>query len=359
MSKRILAVISDIHSSPQYVSIFKEIIKSGADIHIFVSPVSNSTFVQNLLENSIPFQEINLSTNSNCIKQLMRIFFYIRKNRIEIVYSSGQWATIVTTIAARLANRKKIIFTRHYSDFHHKRGMKHWIYIDRLIAKLATRIIAVSKNVAVLMTDLEKIDCKKIEVIYNSIDFDTFYTVRNQEKSNETLIIGVVSRLVSLKGINFTIKAFKEFLLIKPNAKLILIGGNSSESHNIFEELASIPSSNVELIEHTANMKNWYSKFDVFVHVPVSRNAEAFGLVYLEALAAGVPCIFTKSGILNEVDIFNDYFIAVDFENYEQIYKSLVSLLVYNFKLELVPENLFEEFSESKMTSRYLDLLIT
>ena len=39
---------------------------------------------------------------------------------------------------------------------------------------------------------------------------------------------------------------------------------------------------------------------DVFIHVPIDDTAEAFGQVYVEALAAGVPAVFTLSGIAND-----------------------------------------------------------
>jgi glycosyltransferase involved in cell wall biosynthesis len=40
----------------------------------------------------------------------------------------------------------------------------------------------------------------------------------------------------------------------------------------------------------------------VFVHVPEDQHAEAFGLVYIESLMAGVPCVFTRSGIMHDLD---------------------------------------------------------
>lgn len=43
-----------------------------------------------------------------------------------------------------------------------------------------------------------------------------------------------------------------------------------------------------------------YRTFDVFVHAPVGREYEAFGQVYVEALAMGVPSVFTLSGVAND-----------------------------------------------------------
>ena len=40
--------------------------------------------------------------------------------------------------------------------------------------------------------------------------------------------------------------------------------------------------------------------FDIFIHVPIDLESEAFGLIYIEALAAGIPSIFTLSGVAPE-----------------------------------------------------------
>src|SRR5256885_4070776 len=39
---------------------------------------------------------------------------------------------------------------------------------------------------------------------------------------------------------------------------------------------------------------------DVFVHAPIAPQVEAFGQVYVEAMAAGVPSVITRAGIRSE-----------------------------------------------------------
>jgi len=49
-----------------------------------------------------------------------------------------------------------------------------------------------------------------------------------------------------------------------------------------------------------SNVRALYHVFDVFVHVPINSYCEAFGQTYVEALACGVPSVFTLSGIAPE-----------------------------------------------------------
>ena len=44
-----------------------------------------------------------------------------------------------------------------------------------------------------------------------------------------------------------------------------------------------------------------YSIMDIFIHAPIAYDEEAFGLVYLEAMASAIPCIFTISGISGSI----------------------------------------------------------
>ncbi|MBL0097760.1 MAG: glycosyltransferase [Bacteroidetes bacterium] len=58
-----------------------------------------------------------------------------------------------------------------------------------------------------------------------------------------------------------------------------------------------LPSDSYIKIEFERDLFSLYSIFDYFIHAPIDPSVEAFGQVYIEALAAGIPSIFTLSGI--------------------------------------------------------------
>ena len=43
-----------------------------------------------------------------------------------------------------------------------------------------------------------------------------------------------------------------------------------------------------------------YRLFDVYVHAPIDGQEEAFGQTYVEALASGIPSVFSLSGVAPE-----------------------------------------------------------
>ena len=66
---------------------------------------------------------------------------------------------------------------------------------------------------------------------------------------------------------------------------------------------------------------------NIFVHVPIDDHSEAFGQIYVEALAAGVPSIFTLSGIAPDFVVDNKNALVVPFKNSEAIYEAMLKIL--------------------------------
>jgi glycosyltransferase involved in cell wall biosynthesis len=92
--------------------------------------------------------------------------------------------------------------------------------------------------------------------------------------------------------------------------------------------LNDLPSSCWRLIEFEERMEALYHCFDIFVHVPVDADVEAFGQVYIEALAAGIPCIFTASGIANEIQPSDEVCKFVPYRDEQAIFLAIKNILM-------------------------------
>ncbi|MBY0424108.1 MAG: glycosyltransferase family 4 protein, partial [Cytophagales bacterium] len=110
----------------------------------------------------------------------------------------------------------------------------------------------------------------------------------------------VISRYTHWKGIQYTIPAFKELLKKYPEAVLVLANAQGEYANEIQHLLSELPNDSYREIRFESQLGALYSLFDVFVHVPIDEHSEAFGQVYVESLAAGVPSVFTRSGIAND-----------------------------------------------------------
>ena len=104
---------------------------------------------------------------------------------------------------------------------------------------------------------------------------------------------GFVGRITAEKGITFLIEAFRR--CASPEDRLLIAGQGSKEIGEStlaeVEELARLDP-RIQLLGFVAEgqMSNFYASLDAFVFPSVNR-LEAFGMVQMEAITAGVPVI--------------------------------------------------------------------
>ena len=237
-------------------------------------------------------------------------------------------------IAARLAGVKKRIYSRHHGSYHHE-YFPSAIKYDRFINFLSTDVVAISENVKNILID-EGVAPEKIHLIHHGFDLDAFRNV-TAEKINQMKakylpapgypVFGVISRYIEWKGIQFIIPAFKKILEAYPQAHLILANARGHYEKQIKKLLKEIPQQNYTEIAFEDDLFTLYKLFDVYVHAPVNKNIEAFGQTYVEALAAGIPSVFTLSGVAKEFIVNRKNALVVDFQNSNAIYNATMELL--------------------------------
>jgi len=232
---------------------------------------------------------------------------------------------------------------------------------DRFINFFSTQIVAISENVKNVLTKQEGVNESKIHLIHHGFDQSLFEC--NNELLKSTLktkynltsndpIIGVVSRYTKWKGIQYIIPAFKELLLEFPNSKLVLANASGDYKQHIQLLLSELPSSSYCEIEFEKDIFALYSIFNIFVHVPIDANSEAFGQTYIESLMSGIPSVFTLSGIANEfiVDDFNAS--VVPFQDSTAIYNAFIKIMMNkDFKNRIVHNGLISVNKNFKLTT--------
>jgi glycosyltransferase involved in cell wall biosynthesis len=123
------------------------------------------------------------------------------------------------------------------------------------------------------------------------------------------------------------IPAFKELLNEKPNAILLLANAVGDYTTEIQSLLSTLPATSYREIKFEHDMPAFYKLMDIFLHVPIDAASEAFGQVYVEALAAQLPCIYTLSGIANEFVIDKENALVVPFMDSDSILSAINVIL--------------------------------
>jgi len=266
---------------------------------------------------------------------ITRLTKLLRHDRPDIVHTHLLDASVAGLTAAVLAGVKRRVHTRHHGAEAHM-YYPHGVYYDKYISRLSKRIMATTSSVYKILVDLEHVDPNKIDIINYGYDLATFSP--QSDSSADMLrkyglegcwpIVGVISRFVEGKGIQYVIPAFARLLKDHPNAKLVLanaVGDYSDEIESLLK--AHLDSERYSLISFEPDIFSLYSVFDVFVHVPIGPDFEAFGQTYIEALYMGIPSVFTLSGIAHDFIEDGKNALVVPYCDSEAIYNALHRLL--------------------------------
>jgi len=367
-SKRILALLSDVDFSPQLVAILQELFDRGGVIRIVLIGSADSQIAKQIKLRGWKSKNIRQRGKITSMCNFLLFSIEIIRHRPNTLFASGQFATIIGMLSAKLFSIPNRVFIRHHSNIHHKYAMKFGIAIDQVSNRLATTIVAVSEVVKRILIDVESVNSDKVEIIYNGvnlIDFNSLLPVsREVSKQNFEKVplfhIGVISRLTEWKGVEYTATAFVRLQKEFPESRLHIVGAFADSYLDVREILSKVASNTYTLDKVNSKIPYFLQGLDAFVHVPISFEDEAFGIVYIEALASGIPCIFTQSGVLNELETPDRYAAIVAHRNSEEIYLNLKEMIQGNYQSKsAVPESWLDQFSLDSMAKAYGELLLS
>lgn len=268
-----------------------------------------------------------------CIFKIWTLFLFSRPN---IVHTHLFDASLIGMIASFFSGVKKRVLTRHHSDYHHVYHPSAVKY-DKLINKLSTNIIAVSDTVKSILVEKEQVESDKIITIEHAVDLSMFdensideNRIRNLKEKyqieNNARVIGVISRFTEWKGIQYIIPAFKHYFEKFPDSILVLANATGDYKNEIVKLLEELPKHSYRTISFEKDSAALFQVFNMFIHVPISPSVEAFGQVYIEALASKIPCVFTKSGIGTKILVNKKNCLIVDYLNSDEIVDAMLRI---------------------------------
>jgi len=197
-----------------------------------------------------------------------------------------------------------------------------------------------------VLVDNEKVSPDKIHLVHHGFDLVAFEHIeedrikaihQNYNPNKKRPVIGVIARWIEWKGIQYIIPAFKKLLIDYPGALLVLANANGPYKKEIEELLNGLPENSYQIIQFENDLFALYQLFDVYVHTPINYHIEAFGQTYVEALASGIPSIFTPSGVASEFIEHEKNALVIPFKDSDATYHSITRILVENsFREELI-----------------------
>ena len=163
------------------------------------------------------------------------------------------------------------------------------IILQRLVSKIDGRI-AVSKPA---MDFVSKHFPGKYTIIPNGVDTEHFSPDISpiDELCDGKLNILFVGRLEKRKGADYLLKAYQQIKRDIPNSRLIIVGPGTRLRHKYEKQVKQSGLEDVVFVGYTtyAELPRYYKTADIFC-APAT-GWESFGIVLLEAMAAGKPVV--------------------------------------------------------------------
>jgi glycosyltransferase involved in cell wall biosynthesis len=349
--KRVIYIVSDINKALSFEWIALGL-KNKFDLKFILIGKEGSVFSAFLKSHLIKYYEIDETKYPTKLHQGIQLFKILRRERPDTIHTHLWKANLLGLSVSWILRIKQRIYTRHHATIHYDQfpAGRKW---DIMCNKMATHIVAISRNIQEILIDRDKADSKKIHLIHHGFDLDYFKLISDEQvqrlrtkydlTSNSFPVIGVVSRYVDWKGIQYIIPGFQKVLIRHPRAKLILANAHGDYEGIVKQMLNSLPKESFIEIKFEENLAALYNLFDVFVHVPIDPYVEAFGQTYVESLIVRVPSVFTMSGVAREFIKHKHNAWVVDFKNSDQIADGINEIL-NNSELK---ENLMNTGSES------------
>jgi glycosyltransferase involved in cell wall biosynthesis len=199
-------------------------------------------------------------------------------------------------------------------------GASYIAFMEKISARRAKTVIAVSENCKKELEELYKIDAKKIFVLNNFVDEKLFFP--EEGEPHKTIRILFSGRLEERKGLSGLLE-LALFMESKPEYELWM----AVNSKDNCERFSNYKNTRIYYNLDIPGMRKFYSSGDVF-YFPT--RYEGFSMATLEALASGTPVIGTRFAIPEELRRYD--FVKIFEENDLEIMLKTIGELIQKNK---------------------------
>ena len=289
------------------------------DINKF-NNIASKVIVVNMVHKIDPKQDL-FSIN--------RVRSLIKKYKPDIVYGHSSKAGAISRIA-NMGLHSKCIYNPHGWAFNMRQSKKKkqmYIMIEKMLAPLCQKIVCISDAEKESALRYKICSAKKLQVIYNGIDFEEFDKEVSQKVNvsvpKNSFVIGMVGRLSEQKAPDVFVNAAKLIKEKIPNAYFLMVGDGDLRS-DIELQIETLGLKDSFYITGWVDNPAAYMKL-MDVGMLLSR-WEGFGLVLPEYMLAGVPILATDVDAIPNIIQDGENGLLVEKDNYREASKQVIVL---------------------------------
>jgi L-malate glycosyltransferase len=246
----------------------------------------------------------------------------------QVIFLHGSTQVLWAKIAILLKKQKCIIIVRE-TQANHLKTRQDWFWLSAALL-LANKIIFLTREYQLEIKKKLSLfyNSKKIAVIANGIDLSQFKPVLKLE--NDTVVIGMQSRIVKIKDHKTLLRAFamlvKDTLITNKKVLLKIVGdGDCREDLQQLTKELEID----KQVEFTGmltedQLVNLLAGLDIYVHASFG---ETMSTAIMQAMACGKPVIASDVPGINNMIINNVTGILVPIADAALLYEKIKSLI--------------------------------
>ncbi len=219
----------------------------------------------------------------------------IREHQIDTVFSFLLHANLISAIAGRFCRG-----VRFFQSIQTTQSKPRWHWrVQRWIAAAAEKIVVPSDSVAQVAMERSGIERDQLRVIANGVNLHDFTSrpdhARKKSASNAGFNIAFIGRLDPVKRIDDLVRAM---LRLSPRDVRLNIYGDGEQRATLRKLIDQLTLSERVVLHGNTPAAAALSASGLLV---LPSEAEGFGLVLIEAMAAGVPIVATYAPGIRDV----------------------------------------------------------
>ncbi len=196
--------------------------------------------------------------------------------------------------------------------------------LGRYLLKNTSKIIALTEDQIEQYTERGG-DESRITVIPNAIDLEKYVSCEEPATAKSGKRLLFVGRIEKYKGIQDVVGMMPALLASEPDVRLTIVGGDSGFRHELegLSERLGVRDTIVFTGEVSRDdLLKEYREADIFV---LPSRMEGFGIVLLEAMASGLPCVaYSIPSVRTLIEHGKTGLLA---ENEEEFFENILCLL--------------------------------
>jgi glycosyltransferase involved in cell wall biosynthesis len=252
------------------------------------------------------------------IKAIQRLIEFFKKERPDIVHTSGAEANFHGIVAAKIAGVKGLISEEigiPNQKFAHK-------ILFRLLYGFPSYVLANALPVGKYLRDFNGVSSAKLRIISNPIEFSSSKIIKSS--SGQDFQILTVSRLKAVKNIDGVLRVLARLRQDGISFKFTVIGGGDHFRFlkALVDELAL-----KDLVDFKGYVPDPFSVVDEVDLFVLNSFSEGFSNSLAEAMSAGIPSLATDVGVAADLIRENETGWLVRPGNEEDLFQKLKFLL--------------------------------